>query len=267
MSTTPRATPKAQRRDRKRQNKQAASAARAAEIARRKRQRTTRRVGVIAVLGVAILIFLAVQSSGGKKKTDVKTTAAGYPAGCVSKKPAANPKRPTFTAEPPMTIDKSKTYTATFDTTCGKFVAVLDATNAPATTNSFVFLARQKFYDGLKFHRVVDNFVIQGGDPAGTGSGGPGYTLAEEPPPDGKYPPGSLAMAKTGAPHSTGSQFFVVTGNPAALESTKTYSYFGKVTKGLDVAKKIESMHEKKAGFDGPPKPDAYIFSVSITES
>jgi cyclophilin family peptidyl-prolyl cis-trans isomerase len=164
-----------------------------------------------------------------------------------------------------MTIDPAKKYTATMDTSCGKIVMELDAKNAPTTVNSFVFLAREKFFDGLTFHRVVKDFVIQGGDPKGDGTGGPGYTIAEEPPKDG-YPVGSLAMAKTQAPHSTGAQFFIVTGprGPEILGASPTYSRFGKVTQGLEVAQKIETFLPpgQEARADDPPEeaPDALVW-------
>src|SRR5919197_3924861 len=110
-----------------------------------------------------------------------------------------------------MTVDANKKYTATIDTSCGKITIELDPKAAPKTVNNFVFLANQKFFDGLTFHRVVKDFVIQGGDPQGTGSGGPGYEFADELPKDG-YKLGSLAMANSG-PNTNGSQFFIVTGN------------------------------------------------------
>lgn len=259
-------SPRSARRYRKRQNKQAAQQARAEAAQRARRRRRQQRFAVPVVIIAAFLIYLMIQSVSGGSEKKVNAGAGKLPAGCISRKPAA-PKKQSFPDAPAMQIDPTKKYTATFETTCGTMVAELAAQDAPVTVNSFVFLARKGFFDGLKFHRVVANFVIQGGDPNGNGGGGPGYTLPEEPPKDNTYPIGGLAMAKTGAPHSTGSQFFVVTGDPAALNSTHTYSLFGRVTKGLDVAKKIESMHPKQATYDGPPVPQAYIFKVSIKES
>ena len=133
---------------------------------------------------------------------------------CNDTKPPTDPNRPTFNKPPPMTIDPAKKYTATMETSCGKITIDLDAKAAPKTVNNFVFLAKQKYYDGLTFHRVVKDFVIQGGDPKGTGSGGPGYEFEDELPPDG-YKIGSLAMANSGA-NTNGSQFFIVTGNEGA---------------------------------------------------
>jgi peptidyl-prolyl cis-trans isomerase B (cyclophilin B) len=113
-------------------------------------------------------------------------------------------------AQPPaMSIDPKKTYSVTFDTTKGKIVCDLYAKDAPATVNNFVFLAREKFYDGTKFHRVIDDFMIQGGDPLGTGTGGPGYKFADEVKNNPrKHQVGSLSMANAG-PNTNGSQFFI----------------------------------------------------------
>ena len=147
----------------------------------------------------------------------------------------------------------------------------LDAKAAPTTVNNFVVLARSHFYDGIPFHRVVPDFVIQAGDPTETddltqlGGGGPGYTIAEEPPADGTYATYDLAMAKTQEPNSTGSQFFVVTGDPAPLNSLPTYSLFGTVTDGKDVVDAIG-----KAPVSGPsgdtPEDPVTIESITITE-
>src|SRR5256885_13116875 len=119
---------------------------------------------------------------------------------CNDTKPPENPNRPTFTAEPPMTVDKAKKYTATIDTSCGKITVDLDAKGAPHSVNNFVFLADKHFYDGLTWHRVVKDFVIQGGDPQGNGSGGPGHEVGGELPQDG-YKPRPPALANP-RPHN-----------------------------------------------------------------
>ncbi len=183
----------------------------------------------------------------------------------LSRVPEAMPDRPTFTEPPAMTIDPVKTYTAAIDTSCGTIELTLDVANAPVATNNFVFLAREGFYDGTTWHRVVSDFVIQGGDPEGTGSGGPGYEVTGETPTDG-YPVGSVAAAKTGdaAPGSFGSQFFIVTGAQGANLSND-YARFGTVSDGLDVAQKIESYEDPTV--PESPSETLYIFSVSITES
>src|SRR3990172_5334110 len=114
-----------------------------------------------------------------------------------------------YTAPPAMVIDPKKKYTATFKTEKGDFDIELFADKAPKTVNNFVFLAREKFYDGVTFHRVINNFMAQGGDPTGTGSGGPGYKFADEFHPGLRHDgPGILSMANAG-PHTNGSQFFI----------------------------------------------------------
>lgn len=135
-----------------------------------------------------------------------------------------------FTEAPPVCIDESATYTATLDTTFGEIVVDLDAERAPITVNNFVFLARYHYYDGSTFHRVISDFVIQGGDPTGNppGTGGPGYTIEEEVPEAGEYQVGSLAMAKRNEPGTTGAQFFIITG-PDGAALPPDFSLFGEV--------------------------------------
>jgi len=266
------------KRERQRQNREAARAAQL-EAAKQERKRKSMIRGTVGfVLVIALFALWAwLQSSGGSKKStnaaaSSTTTASSGPTTtttanaalaaiqCNDTKPPANPNRPTFTAPPPMTIDTSKTYTATIDTSCGKIVIALDAKGAPKTVNNFVFLADKHFYDGLTWHRVVKDFVIQGGDPQGTGSGGPGYTFEDELPKDG-YKLGSVAMANSG-PNTNGSQFFIVTGQ-SGTTLQNNYSRFGMVTSGLDVAQKLESFSTG----DGPPSRPLYIFSITIAVS
>ena len=120
----------------------------------------------------------------------------------------SSPQQRKFDQEPPMVIDPNKRYTATMVTSHGTMVIALDPLAAPKTVNSFVFLARYHYYDGVIFHRVIPGFVLQGGDPTGTGTGGPGYKFADELPAAGRYQVGSLAMANAG-PNTNGSQFFI----------------------------------------------------------
>lgn len=141
-----------------------------------------------------------------------------------------------YSAPPAMTIDATKTYRATIVTAKGTMEVALDAKAAPITVNNFVFLAKDRFYDGLTFHRVEAGFVIQGGDPNGDGSGGPGYYIADEA--SGLlHEDGVIAMAKTAAPNTAGSQFYVTLGAQPDLDGR--YTVFGKVTSGKDVAGKI----------------------------
>ena len=161
-----------------------------------------------------------------------------------------------------MCIDSSKRYTALMDTSMGSLTIALDPVNAPVTVNNFVVLARYHYYDGVSFHRIIDGFVCQGGDPTGTGRGGPGYRFADELPPPGRYEVGSLAMANAGA-DTNGSQFFIISG-PQGTQLPPQYSLFGKVISGLDV---VDAMQKVKTGRDDRPKQDVTINSVTITES
>ncbi len=161
------------------------------------------------------------------------TTATAKPA---STTPTAQPAaRKTYTALPAMTIDKAKQYTATIVTDKGNIKLQLFPDVAPQTVNSFVTLARDGFFDGLRFHRVED-WVIQGGDPLGNGTGGPGYNLPDEFN-SKKHVPGTLAMAKTSAPNSAGSQFYIT--KTAASWLDGQYTIFGQTIEGLDVVNKI----------------------------
>jgi peptidyl-prolyl cis-trans isomerase B (cyclophilin B) len=142
-------------------------------------------------------------------------------------------------AKPKRRLDPGRTYVATVSTNCGDFEITLDAERAPKTAGSFKHLADKGFYDGLTFHRIVPGFVIQGGDPTGTGGGGPGYQIVEPPPEDLTYGKGVVAMAKSAIedPGTSGSQFFVVTADGTPLEPD--YALVGEVTKGQQVVELI----------------------------
>lgn len=205
----------------------------------------------------------ATGATTGTDPADVVVATDG--ARCVISKPDPAPDPKSYSDPPPMTIDRSAAYRATLTTSCGKIVIALDAKRAPITVNNFVFLARQGFYDGLTFHRVVTGFVIQGGDPKGTGRGGPGYAIPDELPDDG-YPPGAVAMANAG-PDTGGSQFFIVTGDASALPNS--FAKFGRVVKGLAVARTIESFANPVADPGDPaaqtPTSPMYIYRVTIS--
>jgi peptidyl-prolyl cis-trans isomerase B (cyclophilin B) len=141
-----------------------------------------------------------------------------------------------MTTQPDSQIDNAKLYRATIDTERGPIVMELDPQLAPTTVNNFVGLARQGYYNGLTFHRVVPEFVIQGGCPEGTGQGGPGYRFEDEPV-RGEYTLGAVAMANAG-PNTNGSQFFVCI-DDCTSKLAKSYNLFGYVTDGMDVAKQI----------------------------
>ena len=173
----------------------------------------------------------------------------------------SSPKRQKFSAEPPMVIDPAKRYTATMVTSKGTMVIALDPIAAPRTVNNFVFLSRFHYYDGIVFHRVIPGFVLQGGDPEGSGRGGPGYRFADELPKAGRYEIGSLAMANAG-PDTNGSQFFVISG-PDGARLPPQYSLFGAVVSGGDVVAAIDAIGTRS----GTPSEKVVIESVTIEES
>ncbi|MDP9074504.1 MAG: peptidylprolyl isomerase, partial [Actinomycetota bacterium] len=168
-----------------------------------------------------------------------------------------------FAAYPPTCIDPAKTYTATLQTDAGNIVITLDAKAAPKTVNNFVFLAGYHFYDNTTFHRVVTGFVDQGGDPTATGSGGPGYSFADELPKQvSDYKSGSVAMANSG-PNTNGSQFFILVSDSAGQNLGKTaYSLFGAVTSGMDVALKINT--DGSSASAGTPAVVHKVLKVTI---
>jgi cyclophilin family peptidyl-prolyl cis-trans isomerase len=168
------------------------------------------------------------------------------------------PRQQKFTSAPEMGIDTSKRYTATMDTSMGAIVIALDAINAPLTVNNFVFLAAQHYYDGVIFHRIIKDFVCQGGDPDGTGRGGPGYRFADEPVKQ-KYQLGSVAMANAG-PNTNGSQFFLISG-PSGVRLPPQYNHFGQIVKGMDV---LEAMQSVETDRNDRPRTDVVINSVTI---
>jgi cyclophilin family peptidyl-prolyl cis-trans isomerase len=170
------------------------------------------------------------------------------------------PKQQKFTSPPEMGIDPTKRYTATMETSMGTIVISLDPINAPKTTNNFVFLALNHYYDGIIFHRIIKGFVCQGGDPQGSGMGGPGYRFEDELPKPGKYAIGSLAMANAG-PNTNGSQFFIISGQ-SGCTLPPLYSLFGQVVKGLDV---VEAMQNVETDGRDRPRTDVVINSVTIT--
>ena len=171
-------------------------------------------------------------------------------------------KRQKFDGAPPMCIDPAKRYSAELATSIGSMTIALDAVGAPATVNNFVFLARYHYYDGIIFHRIIKGFMCQGGDPTGSGRGGPGYRFDDELPAPGRYEVGSVAMANAG-PHTNGSQFFIVSGQ-SGVRLPPQYSLFGKVISGLDVVATMEAVSTDRSD---RPTTDVVIQSVTITEA
>jgi peptidyl-prolyl cis-trans isomerase B (cyclophilin B) len=194
---------------------------------------------------VALTLALAVGACGGGDDEDDQASPAGAPepatAGCRAvEKPGA---RPEGGEQPPAAIlSPAKTYRVVVETSCGNFTITLEPKASPKTTASFLELARNDFYDGTYFHRIVPNFVIQGGDPTGVGTGGPGYTTVDTPAANTRYTNGVVAMAKTAAeaPGTAGSQFFIVTARDAGLPPE--YALIGRVTDGREVVARIGAL-------------------------
>ena len=185
-------------------------------------------------------------STSTGSETSTSTTSTGTDTGSTTnqatpceKAQAPAPKPAQKLPKPTLKLDPKKTWVAQVLTNCGEFDITLDVKRAPKTSSSFASLVKQGFYNGLAFHRIVPGFVIQGGDPAGDGSGGPGYSVVEAPPKDLTYTRGVVAMAKTEVedPGTSGSQFFVVTGEDAQLPPD--YALLGKVSGGSDVVQTI----------------------------
>jgi cyclophilin family peptidyl-prolyl cis-trans isomerase len=203
-------------------------------------------IAVLAIAAIAGIIVLIANSGG---------------AGGGGSKPARPAQRQPSVKPPTFRLDSSKTYLARVTTNLGAFVIQLDSRRAPRTGGSFVTLVRKGFYDGLKFHRIAPGFVVQGGDPNGDGTGGPGYTIRERPPSGIRYTRGVVAMAKSGdQPAGTsGSQFFVVTGRDAGLPPD--YALLGKVTKGLRIVRKMDAFATSS---DGPPSKPIVMKKVTV---
>jgi cyclophilin family peptidyl-prolyl cis-trans isomerase len=168
-----------------------------------------------------------------------------------------------------MSIDKSKQYNAVVTTSLGTFTIKLLSNDAPVTVNNFVFLAKQGFFNGTTFHRIIKEFMIQTGDPLGTGTGGPGYKFADELPNKLTYGPGIVAMANSG-PNTNGSQFFICTGQQSVdLNNSPDYTIFGQVVEGMDVVLKIAATPVKADDTTGEvskPTSNVLIQKIDITE-
>jgi cyclophilin family peptidyl-prolyl cis-trans isomerase len=223
-------------------------------------------IGVIAMVGgLAISAFYvgggqARNPDGSVRGQDVIRTTP-EPGQTPSTGASSNIKQ--YSSAPPMTIDPNKTYVATINTGKGSFKIALDAKDAPNTVNNFVFLARDGYYDGVSFHRVIEDFVAQTGDPTGTGSGGPGYTLDVENA-DQPFTEGTVGMAKPADASSpnNGSQFFITLTDTPTLEGRNTV--FGHVTDGLDVVKELTARDPQLVQ---DPPPGDRIESITIEES
>ncbi|HYQ77973.1 MAG TPA: peptidylprolyl isomerase [Solirubrobacterales bacterium] len=216
-------------------------------------------LAVFAVVAVVVVAAVLIGQGGGSEDD---TSASGQASGDGCKEvEAPEPKSVTFKA-PKQVLKPGEEATAVVKTSCGTFEIALDTERAPKTANSFAFLAEEGFYDDLTFHRVAPGFVIQGGDPEGTGSGGPGYSVDEKPPANLAYTKGVVAMAKSSAepPGRSGSQFYVVTAPDAGLPPE--YALVGKVSKGYDVVERIDAL----GGPDQKPKQTVLIEEMTIDQ-
>jgi peptidyl-prolyl cis-trans isomerase B (cyclophilin B) len=217
---------------------------------------------------LVLLLAFAVTACGGEKKPPAPAPTA-TPAvqrdanGCLTAE-APTPKSVTL-EKPTAKLDPAKTYIATVTTNCGAFDITLDVNHAPKTAASFKSLADQKFYDGTNIHRIVANFVFQGGVPQLNGTGGPGYQVVEKPPKDFTYDPGVVAMAKSGSdpPGASGSQFFVVTG-PDAKQLPADYALLGRISGGRPVVAKLGAIVTDPRT-DSPEAP-VVIGSIRVSE-
>jgi cyclophilin family peptidyl-prolyl cis-trans isomerase len=212
-----------------------------------------------------LLLVLVVSACGGGKKQQAAATdrTATDAAGCRSVTPA--PAKARTESKPTKPLDQAKTYDVQLATNCGAFTIRLAVKTSPATSASFASLVQKGYFDGTVFHRIVPGFVIQGGDPTGTGTGGPGYSTVDVPPASTRYTLGVVAMAKTGAepPGTAGSQFFVVTAQDAQLPPE--YAVLGTIAKGQATVSKIGELGDPTSGGQGIPTETVVIEKATLT--
>ena len=264
-----------EKRERQRANRQLKQAAHIKDQRRAttKRRALTYGLGVVALF--AVVIGLAALGGAFSDSDDEDTLPAiassTLPAGEETPCPEADgssPRTDSFDQAPPMCIDPEATYTAEVVTNLGDLTIELDAEAAPNTVNNFVVLARYHFFDGTPCHRAITGFMVQCGDPTGTGGGGPGYEFDNENPADNAdYGLGAVAMANSG-PDTNGSQFFITTSDSSPSLETN-YSLFGQVTDGLDTTlTALDALGSNPDADNGvPPSEEITIESVTITET
>lgn len=234
----------------------------------------SRRLAPMLFIGASVLMC-ACGSSGSSTSTPVTSTskrvavsAAGHKAkaGACAPVSAPAPKGPQQVPKPTLSLDARKRYLVALNTNCGTIDIRLAVSAAPRTTASFAYLVARGFYNGLTFHRVAAGFVIQGGDPNGDGSGGPGYSVIEPPPSNTSYTRGTVAMAKTSADPAgaSGSQFFIVTANRAPLPPD--YALVGQVVGGMTGVNAIAKLPTDPPQ-DGAPKSPVVISSAHLSSS
>lgn len=280
---------KAEKRARKKQGRRDRIEAETKAAEKRRKRNLNYVLGVITLVAVAFLAYHFTIGKPAKKLTTTASpsvTATATPTTTATPTPAASAAATTTAVScdttkpptggtvsqatpPPMTIDKTKSYTATMVTSCGTIVMSLDAKDSPNTVNDFVFLANKGFYNGLTFHRIVKDFAIQGGDPKGDGTGGPGYEVSDPIPSGTVYSLGTVAMANAGTTGGAGSQFFIVPSASAAAGFSPLYAILGHVTSGLDVVDKLNNWPTKanSSGEQSAPIQPVYIKTVTIQTS
>jgi len=265
------------KRNRKKENRRQ----RLDDLAKQQQRKRTRKLATRAAIFIAVVVGVAfiISVSGGSDSTStsdttVDTTATAPVEGRTITGDTPCPaidgseaRASTFENAPSNCLDANKTYTAVVTTNKGEFAIVLDQTKAPLAANNFVTLARYKYFDNTQCHRAIPDFVVQCGDPTATGSGGPGYSFADELPQAGEYKIGSIAMANSG-PNTNGSQFFIITGDQG-VTLPPSYTLFGQVTSGLDttVPALNAASNPDPAANGVPPLETLTIVSVVITES
>lgn len=215
-------------------------------------------LAVFAVIAIGVVAAVLISRSGGSSNSSSSSSAEAGANGCKQVE-TPQPKTVSF-KKPKQVLKPGEEATAVVKTSCGTFEIALDTKRAPKTANSFAFLAEEGFYNDLIFHRIVPEFVIQGGDPEGTGAGGPGYKVVEKPPSNLAYTKGIVAMAKSSAepPGTSGSQFFVVTAPDAGLPPE--YALLGKVSKGYSTVARIGKLGTPEE----KPKQTVLIEEVTI---
>jgi cyclophilin family peptidyl-prolyl cis-trans isomerase/type II secretory pathway pseudopilin PulG len=273
------------RQSQKRERQKQGRAARQEAVLRARQRRSRRnRIIVAGFLALVMVLSIATLVSGGSKKTKVTTAGSTtVPAGAPVSLPkppdgaaikgdtpcpkadGSSPRTLHFEKPPPTCISPAGHYTAEIKTNMGTITVVLDPEAAPKTVNNFVVLARYHFFDGISFHRIIPNFVVQGGDPLETGLGDPGYRFEDELPKAGGYKLGSVAMANSG-PNTNGSQFFIVSGD-TGVQLQPQYSLFGQVADdSLDLVRKIGGLGSPDSE-QGAPTAVVTMESVTIKES
>ncbi|MBJ7347206.1 MAG: peptidylprolyl isomerase [Thermoleophilaceae bacterium] len=222
--------------------------------------RPTKLISLALLLAALALVAAGCGNNSSSPPTDGTAGASEKTADTGCKAVSAPDAKDVNLDKPTETLDASKTHTVLFKTSCGDFTIELDVKNSPKTASSFYYLAENKVFDGTPFHRVVPDFVIQGGDPQGTGTGDAGYKVKEKPASDAKYDIGTVAMAKSGAeaPGTSSSQFFVVTG-PNGQTLPLEYAIAGKVIDGIETVNRIAALGVS----DGPPSQPVVTFSAT----